>query len=64
MITKKQREEAELLIYKIFDTVDKTKTNSDYYQKLFSSMSDEEFENFFKRRLPLRFHQEIFKIEP
>ena len=27
-------------------------------------MNDEEFEQFCRRRLPFRFHQEIFKIEP
>ena len=60
----KQRDEAEELIYKIFDTVDPSKTNSDYYRKIFSNMSDEDFMNFCKRRLPFRFHQEVFKIEP
>ena len=33
---KEQREQAEMLIYKVFDTVDTTKTNSDYYRKLFA----------------------------
>lgn len=60
----KQREEAESLIYRVLDAVDKTKTNSDYYRKLFANMSDEDFMNFCKRRLPFRFHQEVFKIEP
>lgn len=60
----KQREEAESLIYKVLDTVDKTKTNSDYYRKIFANMSDEDFVTFCKRRLPFRFHQEVFKIEP
>jgi hypothetical protein len=60
----KQRKEAEELIYKVLDTVDSTKTNSDYYKKLFSSMSDEEFKQFCSKRLPFRFHQEVFKIEP
>lgn len=64
MITKNQRLEAESLIYKVMDAVDKTKTNSDYYRKLFSSMTDEDFFKFCQRRLPFRFHQEIFKIEP
>ena len=27
-------------------------------------MSDDEFIEFFKRRLPLRFHVEAFKVEP
>ena len=60
----KQRQEAEELVYKVLDTADKTKTNSDYYRKLFANMSDEDFMNFCKRRLPFRFHQEVFKIEP
>ncbi len=60
----KQRQEAEELIYKIFDTVDDTHTNSDYYKKIFSNMSDEDFTEFCKRRLPFRFHTQVFKVEP
>lgn len=60
----KQREQAENLIYKIFDTVDKTHTNSDYYKQLFANMSDKDFEEFCKRRLPFRFHTKAFNIEP
>ena len=60
----KQRQEAENLIYLVFDATDKTKTNSDYYRKLFASMSDDEFFKFCKRRLPFRFHQDVFNIEP
>ena len=59
-----KRQKAEELIYKVFDAVDKTHTNSDYYKKLFSSMSDSDFEKFCKRRLPLRFHIKVFDIEP
>lgn len=64
MIDSNKRKEVENLIYKVFDTVDKTKTNSDYYREIFSKMNDKEFENFFRRRLPLRFHYDIFKVEP
>ena len=60
----KQRQEAENLIYKVFDAVDGTKTNSDYYRKMFANMSDEDFMIFCKRRLPFRFHLEVFMIEP
>ena len=60
----KKREEAEALIYKVFDTADKTHTNSDYYKKLFSTMSDKDFEEFCKRRLPFRFHTKAFGVEP
>lgn len=64
LITDKQRDEIELLIYKIFDTIDPSHTNSDYYRELFASMDNSEFYHFFERRLPLRFHYDIFKIEP
>lgn len=60
----KNRQQAEELIYKIYDTVDPTKTNSDYYRKLFATMSDQDFEKFCKRRLPFRFHNAVFKVEP
>ena len=43
MITKQQRTQVEELVYKIFDTIDKTKTNSDYYRDLFSKMNDDDF---------------------
>lgn len=61
---KQRREQAELLIYKVLDAADKTKTNSDYYRKIFSGMTDEDFFNLCKRRLPFRFHQELFQVEP
>lgn len=60
----KQRQEAEELIYKIYDTVDPSKTNSDYYRKIFATMSDQDFMKFCKRRLPFRFHNSVFKVEP
>ena len=60
----KQRQQAEELIYKIYDTVDPSKTNSDYYRKIFATMSDDDFTKFCKRRLPFRFHNSVFKVEP
>ncbi len=59
-----QRQKAEALIYKVFDTLDKSHTNSDYYREIFAKMSDEEFTKFCKRRLPFRFHENAFHIEP
>ena len=50
-MTKQQREQAEMLIYKTLDIVDKTHTNSDHYRSLFSKMSDVDFEKFCKRKL-------------
>jgi len=32
-----KRQQAEELIYKIYDTVDPSKTNSDYYRKIFAN---------------------------
>lgn len=64
LISTEKRKEIEALVYKIYDTIDKTHTNSDYYKELFSSMTNNEFYHFLERRLPFRFHQEPFKIEP
>lgn len=60
----KQREKAEKLIYDVLDAADKTHTNSDYYKKLFATMTDNDFMEFCKRRLPFRFHTQVFKVEP
>jgi hypothetical protein len=59
-----QRKKAEELIYSVYDAIDKTHTNSDYYRELFAKMSDEEFMKFCTRRLPFRFHENAFNIEP
>jgi len=63
-VTKSQREQVENLVYSVLDKVDPSKTNSDYYRNIFSQMDNQEFYNFWERRLPIRFHYEIFKIEP
>lgn len=63
-ISKEKRNEIEALIYKVFDTVDKSGMNSEYYRKLFADMSDNDFYKFLQRRLPFRFHTEVFKVEP
>ena len=60
----KNREQAEALIYKVFEEAEHGTVNSDYYKKLFSNMTDEQFFEFCKRRLPFRFHTEAFKVEP
>ena len=60
----KNRDQVESLIYQVFDTVDPSHTNSDYYRNIFTNMSDDQFYNFMSKRLPFRFHQEVFKIEP
>lgn len=63
-MNKKQRQEIEGIIYSVFDILDKTKTNSEHYKKLFSKMDDKQFLKFISLRFPYRFHVTPFKIEP
>lgn len=48
MMNSLKRQRMEELIYKTFDALDKTKRNTNKYKELFSSMSDSQFEKFFK----------------
>lgn len=57
------RKKAETLIYKAFDAIDPSKSNSEFYKQMFSQMSDEQFLNFCKRRLPFRLQQTAFEVE-
>lgn len=63
-ITKQQRKKCEELIISYFDQLDKSKTNSDYYTKLFAEMSDAQFEKFMKKDYPLRFQMRQSVTEP
>lgn len=63
-MTHEKRLEIEALIYKTMDAVDKTHSNSEYYKTLFAKMDDNKFFTFLKRRLPFRFHTQLFKVEP
>lgn len=63
-ISKDTRLKCEELIYKIFSTVDPSGANTEYYQKLFSNMSDTQFEKLISGRLPFRYHVAPFKNEP
>lgn len=63
-LSTKKRNEIEAVIYNTFSQVDKTGTNTEYYQKLFAKMSNDQFYNFLKRRLPFRLHVDLFKVEP
>lgn len=62
--TQKQRKEAEKLVLESMDILDKSKTNSDYYRQLFSSMSDNQFYELMKKDLPFRFHDKPSVTEP
>ena len=59
-----KRQKAEDLVYKYMDAVDKTGSNTTYYKRLFSTMSDKQFEDFCKKDLPFRFHTRVFDINP
>lgn len=48
MITPLKREKMEKLIYDTFDALDKTHSNTNKYKKLFASMTDQQFDKFFK----------------
>lgn len=61
---KQKREQAENLIYSVYDKIDPSGTNSDYYRKIFATMTDNDFLNFCKRRLPFRVHIKAFNVEP
>lgn len=62
--TDKQRSEIENLVYRILDTIDPSKTNSNYYRDIFNQMNNDQFYKFWERRIPIRFHYQVFKIEP
>lgn len=53
-ITPKKRKEMESLIYDVFSALDPSGTNTAKYKAMFSKMSDNQFDNFFK---------ELFKHE-
>ncbi len=59
-----KREKAEALIYSVMDKLDHEEYNSSYYKTLFAKMSDTEFYEFCKRKLPFRFHTKPFVVEP
>lgn len=56
-----KRKQAEQLIYKFFDNLDPTKANTEFYKTLFSTMSDEQFLQFCKGRLPLDYKLQHLK---
>ena len=61
---KQARKKAEAKVYKVFDIIDKTGANTEYYKKKFAKMSDKEFIEFFKQDFPLKFQTKVFEIDP
>ena len=60
----KLRLQVEKMIYDTYSAVDKTGANTEYWKSKLSTMSDEQFYKFMKRRLPFRYHLTTFKNEP
>lgn len=63
-ISPEKRKQCEELIYKTFDAIDPTGANTEYYQTLFSNMSDAQFTKLISGRLPFRYHVSPFNNEP
>ena len=63
-ITKKQRQEAEKLVYDFFDALDKSGENTRYYKELFAKMSDNQFVEFNEKELPYRLQYKPSVTEP
>ena len=59
-----ERKKAEELIYKFYDSVDKTGMNTAYYKTLFSNMNDNEFKKFCSRNLPFRYQSKPWINDP
>ena len=58
-----KRKKAEALICKAFDALDPTKANSNFYKEMFSKMTDQQFMEFCRRRLPFRLQTTAFERE-
>jgi len=48
-LSKKKRKEIEEKIYETFSVLDRTNKNTEHYKKLFSNMTDAQFQNYFER---------------
>ena len=58
------RAACEDLIYRTFSAIDPSGANTQYYQQLFSNMSDVDFYKLISGRLPFRYHVAPFDNEP
>ena len=63
-ISPEKRAQCEDLIYRTFSAIDPSGANTEYYQKLFSNMSDAQFTKLISARLPFRYHVSPFNNEP
>lgn len=63
-IDNEKRKKIETLIYKFFDKLDTTGTNTEKYKEKFSKMNNNEFTKFVSLDFPYRFYTRPFDIEP
>ena len=63
-LTPETRAACEELVYRTFSAIDPSGANTQYYQQLFSNMSDQEFYKLISGRLPFRYHVAPFDNEP
>lgn len=59
-----ERKKAEALIYKTFDALDPTGSNTKFWKEMFAGMDDKEFKDFTNRKLPYRLQTSPFRYEP
>lgn len=64
MITTKQREYCENLIYQVMDALDPKGLNSAHYKEMFAEMDDKEFTKFISLPFPYKFYVRPFEVEP
>ena len=59
-----ERKKCETLIYRVFDAIDPSQQNSNYYKEKFALMDDSEFKRFIAKDFPFVFQYKPFVIEP
>lgn len=57
----KERMEAERMIYKVFDILDKDGDNTDFMKEMFAGMSDAQFKKYISNNYPFYFQTKAFK---
>lgn len=63
-LTKAKRQKIEEYVIGFFDILDTSGTNSDYYKKLFSEMTDAQFMKFISGKYPFKFQMRQSVTEP
>lgn len=61
---KDARKKVEKRIYDVFNIIDTTGQNTEYYKNKFAKMSDKQFFDFFNQDFPIKFQIKIFEIDP